>query len=427
MILCGTDFSPAAREAARVAAALALASNEPVHLLHVLAEDAGDESRAEAAAELAREVADLQRLGAVVSSAMARGFADELLREAAAQEGVRGVVVSSHGRRGLERLGLGSVAERMARYCPVPLLVVRGSGSFSAWLSKERPLRVLLGVDFSRRTQAAVAWLERLRRLGPVDVTAVTIAFPPEQQARLGLTGPLPLDHLRPEVERQLQAELHEFVPRIEGEGNLEYKVVPGWGAVGSHLADLAVQADMVLVGQDHWRGMDRLWHSSVAQRVVREARVAVALIPAESEQVPACAFHKVLVTTDLTPEGNQVVAWAAGMVWDAGTLYVMHVTPPKTDGSYWASDPDPSELRAMLRTLVPEEAARRGVQVVIRVEANSNVADEICVQAERLGVDGIAVGSGRSSMEFLFGSTARTVMGRSRRPVLVVPRQVVG
>jgi nucleotide-binding universal stress UspA family protein len=36
-------------------------------------------------------------------------------------------------------------------------------------------------------------------------------------------------------------------------------------------------------------------------------------------------------------------------------------------------------------------------------------------------------VGSGRSSLEFLFGSTARTVMGRSRRPVLVVPRQVVG
>ena len=139
---------------------------------------------------------------------------------------------------------------------------------------------------------------------------------------------------------------------------------------------------------------------------------------------VAACAFRKVLVTTDLTPEGNQVVAWAAGMVWDAGTLYVLHVVPPKTDGSYWASDPDPSELRALLRTLVPEEAARRGVQVVIRVESNNNVADEICVQAERLGVDGIAVGSGRSSLEFLFGSTARTVMGRSRRPVLVVPRQ---
>ncbi len=427
MILCGTDFSPAAREAARVAAALAVASNETVHLLHVLAEETSEESRLLAQAELAKEVADLQRLGAVVSSAMARGFADELLRDAAAQDGVRGVVVSSHGRRGLERLGLGSVAERVARYCPVPLLVVRGSGAFSAWLAKERPLRVLLGVDFSQRTHAAVSWLERLRRLGPVDVTAVTIAFPPEQQARLGLSGPLPLDHLRPEVERKLLTEIREFVPKIEGQGSLDYKVVPGWGAVGSHLAELSGQTDLVLVGQDHWRGMDRLWHSSVAQRVVREAPVAVALIPADGQPVATCAFHKVLVTTDLTPEGNHVVAWAAGMVWDAGTLYVLHVVPPKTDGSYWASDPDPAELRALLRTLVPEEAGRRGVQVVVRVESNSNVADEICVQAERLGVDGIAVGSGRSSLEFLFGSTARTVMGRSRRPVLVVPREVVG
>ena len=40
----------------------------------------------------------------------------------------RMLVVGSHGRRGLERLFLGSVAERILRECEVPVLVVPGHG-----------------------------------------------------------------------------------------------------------------------------------------------------------------------------------------------------------------------------------------------------------------------------------------------------------
>lgn len=36
------------------------------------------------------------------------------------------IVVGTHGRRGLERLWLGSVAERITRAAPVPVLLVRG-------------------------------------------------------------------------------------------------------------------------------------------------------------------------------------------------------------------------------------------------------------------------------------------------------------
>ena len=50
---------------------------------------------------------------------------DDLKEAAIAEIEADLVVVGSHGRTGLRRALLGSVAERMARLCPVPVLVVK--------------------------------------------------------------------------------------------------------------------------------------------------------------------------------------------------------------------------------------------------------------------------------------------------------------
>jgi nucleotide-binding universal stress UspA family protein len=47
----------------------------------------------------------------------------EILRSVATQKADL-VVMGTHGRRGFERLVMGSVTERMTRHCPVPLLTV---------------------------------------------------------------------------------------------------------------------------------------------------------------------------------------------------------------------------------------------------------------------------------------------------------------
>jgi nucleotide-binding universal stress UspA family protein len=44
---------------------------------------------------------------------------------ATARDGYEMVVLSTHGRTGLQHMLLGSVAERVVRYCTVPVLVVR--------------------------------------------------------------------------------------------------------------------------------------------------------------------------------------------------------------------------------------------------------------------------------------------------------------
>lgn len=63
------------------------------------------------------------------------------------------VVLCSHGYGGAKRWLLGSVAQRVARHCPVPVLVLRAD---SANLSSDHLLRVLVPVDGSKLAEAAL-------------------------------------------------------------------------------------------------------------------------------------------------------------------------------------------------------------------------------------------------------------------------------
>jgi nucleotide-binding universal stress UspA family protein len=63
------------------------------------------------------------------------------------------VVLCSHGYGGAKRWLLGSVAQRVARHCPVPVLVLRADG---VTLNSDHPLRVLVPVDGSKLAEAAL-------------------------------------------------------------------------------------------------------------------------------------------------------------------------------------------------------------------------------------------------------------------------------
>jgi len=61
----------------------------------------------------------------VLRRANGRRVSDEIIAEATSWPADL-IVMGTHGRGGVERLVLGSVAERVARAAPVPLLLVRG-------------------------------------------------------------------------------------------------------------------------------------------------------------------------------------------------------------------------------------------------------------------------------------------------------------
>lgn len=101
-----------------------------VHLLHVVSEasDARMEARAEARAHLAACERLLAGEGFRVRTRVIPGDPVEEILEYVVDEAIGLVAMATHGRTGVRRWVRGSVAERVLRACPAPLLLVNPHG-----------------------------------------------------------------------------------------------------------------------------------------------------------------------------------------------------------------------------------------------------------------------------------------------------------
>jgi universal stress protein A len=138
-IVCPTDFSESAVGAERHAADLARALGAELVLVHVASDApmwrAGlmtptlrgvyESQRKWAADALAARAVALAAKGAPARSVVKVGVASEEIFRVAAEEHADMIVMGTQGRTGLERLMLGSVAERVIRAAPCPVLTVR--------------------------------------------------------------------------------------------------------------------------------------------------------------------------------------------------------------------------------------------------------------------------------------------------------------
>lgn len=142
-ILLPTDFSEYSAEATKYACAFAEQFNSQIHLLHVqevyasstpefgmgLALPSQIKESREAAERALEKVLDAEWAeGRDIIRATAEGppFL-EIVRYAKAQ-GIDMVIMGTHGRSGLAHVLMGSVAEKVVRKAPCPVLTVRPEG-----------------------------------------------------------------------------------------------------------------------------------------------------------------------------------------------------------------------------------------------------------------------------------------------------------
>jgi nucleotide-binding universal stress UspA family protein len=83
--------------------------------------------RTDGAAIIARSLKRASIDAQAVTASVVDGSPARVLLEAVQDNHATAVIVGSHGRRGLRRFFLGSVAEQVVRSCDVPVLVVRES------------------------------------------------------------------------------------------------------------------------------------------------------------------------------------------------------------------------------------------------------------------------------------------------------------
>lgn len=441
-ILCGTDFSENAKEAATVAAMVAARLNVRLDLLHA---EIGANSEPEWQGLLDDEAARLRQLGAAVQKhAFDTGEAADALVGFAQRSGATMIVVSSLGRSKPGRWRLGSVAEAVAQTAAVPVLVIKASATLQAWLRGERRLHVVVGTDFSASSEAGWRWLVKLRQLGPCDIVLTHVYWPPDEHARFGINGPYELGETNREIETLLRRELTEHLGQLPGEGDVQLKVMAGWGKTAPYLRQVAeeTKAELLLVGTHQRKGVSRLWHGSVSRELIGTTGMNVVHVPAAAQdQLPAphsvTRVKTVLVATDLSSLANRAVNHAFSIVGDGGIVVLVYVIEQRHPPSALelATLPDrhvlspyalarKEEVVPLLRELIPEDVQHAAVETEIEILEHHDVAAAICQAAERLDADIVCLGShGRTGLfSALLGSVAEGVMARSRRPVLLVP-----
>jgi nucleotide-binding universal stress UspA family protein len=140
-ILVPTDFSVDADAAVRYALELARPFGARVHLLHVVDDPfaAGMWSSEIYAADVAGLLADLKRDAgarldrsvppdaAHVSREVRGGNPTRQILDAARDHGADLIVMGTHGRTGIAHVVMGSVAERVLRHAPCPVLSLRAA------------------------------------------------------------------------------------------------------------------------------------------------------------------------------------------------------------------------------------------------------------------------------------------------------------
>lgn len=299
VILCGTDFTARAAEAAEVASAFSLRTGEPLLLVHAI-----EEASAEAATEkLSAEAGRLRTLfpGLHVETRIETGVADEVLTGLArgftaawtrGEKRARVIVVSSLGRRAPSRWVLGSVAERTAQTSTVPVLVVREARPFVSWLRGERRLRVVVGYDFSAASTSALGWVRDLGHIAPCDIIVGHVTWPPQERKRQGAHWAVGAYENFPRLQALLESDLGRGLRELPWKGgppSLRIKLSSGRRAVA--LCELAAEekADLLVVGSRQIHGPSRLWQESVSRGALHRGPMSVACVP-----TPRLARHEI-------------------------------------------------------------------------------------------------------------------------------------
>jgi nucleotide-binding universal stress UspA family protein len=230
---------------------------------------------AEAEAYLER-LADGQRAGYVAERSLPYGDPATEIAKLAGERSADLIVMSTHGRSGLGRALLGSVADTLVRRTALPLLLVRAGLPLDRWEHGLR--RILVPLDGSELAEAALPRVAALAQASGARVTLLQVVGPPTPELQPYEVAVLPEDDeaLAEQARRYLAGAAARLSERGVG---VESEVAFGWPAERIGAAAAEHHADLIAMSTHGRGGLDRLIVGSVADRVLRRAEVPVLLV----------------------------------------------------------------------------------------------------------------------------------------------------
>lgn len=281
-ILCAVDFSDASVRAFEVSMQLATLHGARIHLLHVIPRivvtltdmpvttsrwTATEEEKAKR--ELSKLEKQAVRHGIRVTTEIRIGDIDLQILKAAKDFGADVLALGTHGRRGFERWAMGSIAERMLRYSPIPILIA-GAGKRAGPAALRS---MLITTDFSKGAADALGYGVAIAGKSKASITLLYV------QDRAGdmdwALAPTDITALRKRLEALIPSRVRGWC-KVYGlvERGKPYRMI---------LKTIQQIKPSLVILNTHGHGfVNRILIGSVAERVVRggAALAPMLLIP---------------------------------------------------------------------------------------------------------------------------------------------------
>jgi nucleotide-binding universal stress UspA family protein len=282
-IMCPVDFSLGSQQAMRTAVRIANEHDAELVLVHswyippvafagdyVYAADIVRTMSEDAQHALENALGEARKLGARrVTSKMLNGLPWQQIVEAAQREPDLGlIVIGTHGRTGLSRVVMGSVAELVVRRAPCPVLTVRPGNEPTPYT------HVLCPIDLSKPARDAMKLVAELMKPGDVGITLLHVLELP-----VSYTGELPIPDFHRELDARSAALLDRWTAELKARVSVPVMQQTRVGRPGAQILAQLEQdrtLDLVVMGSHGHTGIERMLLGSVAEKVVRHARCPV-------------------------------------------------------------------------------------------------------------------------------------------------------
>ncbi|MGC2112118.1 MAG: universal stress protein, partial [Candidatus Korobacteraceae bacterium] len=172
------------------------------------------------------------------------GEVAQALLDFARQHGVDLIVVATHGRRGLGKVLMGSVAEHIFRQSPVPVLTV---GPLMRPAEQRRALRkIFVPVAFTPASERAVRYAAALARERDAALTALHVVDPSALKSAPDQAGAM----------QQIKTRLAELLAREAKNVHCSLRVETGRVQTVILRVAREIAADLLVMGVRPWNGI---------------------------------------------------------------------------------------------------------------------------------------------------------------------------
>ena len=223
--------------------------------------------------------ARLREGGARLSSAATlRGAVGPALATYVSELGIDLVVMATHGRGGIRRAWLGSVADHLIRHLEVPVVLVR-SGEAQPAAEPGRGAQILVPLDGSPLAEEALDAATRLAPVWDAELALLQVVVPVVLASDLALPVPTAYDEeLTAMSRKQAQDYLDSLADGLRERGlRATGAAIVGWNPADAILEAARPEGVAMVVLATHGRGgLRRLALGSVADKLVRGADVPV-------------------------------------------------------------------------------------------------------------------------------------------------------